>query len=54
MIGGKNGFKLKEGRFKLDIRKNVFFFFFFNKDGEALELIAQRDGGCTVSGDVQG
>ena len=44
------GFNLKEGRFKLDIRKkNVYY-----KDGEALVQVAQRGGGYPVPGDIQG
>lgn len=39
-----NGFILKEGRLRLDIRNN----FFYNSGYEALEQIAQRDGGCLV------
>ena len=46
----RNGFKLKEWRFRLDIRKK----FFYNKSGEALEQVAQRDGGCPILGGVQG
>ena len=33
-----NGFKLKEGRFRLDIRKK----FFYNKGGEALEQVPRE------------
>ena len=44
-----NGFRLKEGRLSLDIRKN-----FYNKDGEALEQFAHRVSGCLVPGDFQG
>lgn len=44
-----NGFLKKEGRFRLDIRKNFFF-----KDGETLEQIVQRGGKCSVSGNIQG
>ena len=28
--------------------------FFYSKDGEALEQIAQRDGGCPIPADIQG
>ena len=47
----ENGFKLKEGKFKLDIRKK---FFFYHKGGEALAQVAQRGGGCPVPADAQG
>jgi len=43
-----NCFKLKVGRFRLDIRK-IFF-----KDGEAVAQAAQRGGGCSIPGDSQG
>ena len=45
-----NGFKLKEGRFRLDIKNTVF----YNKGGEALEQVAQRCGGYLIRGDIQG
>ena len=44
------GFKLKEERFRLDIRIS----FFHSKGGEALAQVAQRGGGCPVCGDSQG
>ncbi|GAB0177562.1 mitochondrial enolase superfamily member 1 [Grus japonensis] len=44
-----NGFKLKEGRFRLDVRKKLFTV----KSGEALEQVAQRGCGCPLSGSVQ-
>ena len=37
-------FKLKEGRFRLDIRKKLF------KGGEAQEQVAQRSCGCPLPG----
>jgi len=33
-----NGFKLKEGRFRLDIKEEVF----YHKGGETVEQVAQR------------
>ena len=45
----ENGFKVKEGRFRLDVRKKLF----YSKDGEALEQAVQIDGGCPVPGDTQ-
>ena len=41
----ENGFKLKEGSFRLDIRKKVF----YNKCAEALLQVVQRGGGCHSS-----
>ncbi|KAK4830639.1 hypothetical protein QYF61_012482 [Mycteria americana] len=45
-----NGFKLKEGRFRLDKRKK----FFYNGDGETLEQVGQRDGRFPIPGNIQG
>ena len=43
-----NGFKLKNGRFRLDTRK-----VFYSESGEALEQVSQRCGGCPVHGHFQ-
>ena len=43
------GFKLKEMRFRLDIRKD----FFYSMFGEALAQAAQSGGGCPIPGDIQ-
>ncbi|KAK4818961.1 LOW QUALITY PROTEIN: hypothetical protein QYF61_022628 [Mycteria americana] len=45
-----NSFKLKKGRFRLDIRKN----FFTMRVGETLEQVAQRCGRCPIPGNIQG
>ena len=45
-----NSFKLKDGRFRLDIRKKLF----CHKGGEGLEQFAQRGGGNPVPKDTQG
>jgi len=45
-----NGFKLKEGRFRLDVRGK----FFHRESGEVLEQAAQRDRGCSIPQGVQG
>ena len=37
----RNSFKIKEGRFRLDIRKK----FFYSQSGEAVAQVAQRGGG---------
>jgi len=45
-----NGFKLREGRFSLDIRKMVF----YNEGGETLAQVAQRGSGGPIPGNTQG
>ena len=45
-----NGFKPKEVRIRLDIRK----IFFMIRVSEALAQVAQRGGGCPIPGDIQG
>ena len=48
-----NGFKLGEGKFRLDVR--LFFLnHYYSKNNEALEQVAQKCGGSPVSGDIQG
>ena len=46
----ENGFELKEGRFRLDIKKK----FFYNKFGETLAQVSQSGGWCPVPGDING
>lgn len=43
-----NGFKLKEGRFRLDATNK----FFYSESGEAWEQVAQRSCGCPISGGI--
>jgi len=45
----RNGFKLKERRFKLDRRRT----YFYAKGGKTLAQVAQRHR-CPVPGDLQG
>jgi len=45
-----NGFKLRQGRLRLDIRRN----FFHTEGGDALEQVVQGGCGCPISGGVQG
>ena len=44
----ENGFKLKEGKFGLDIKRRFFTLWV------ALPQAAQRGGGCPIPGDTQG
>jgi len=37
--------------FRLSTRKK---FFFYSVGDEALQQVAQRDGGCPITGDIQG
>ena len=39
-----NGFKLEEGRFRLEIRKTIFYY----EGGETLEHVAQESCGCSI------
>jgi len=45
-----NGFKIEEGRFRLEVRKKVF----CSVGGETLEQVTQRCSRCPVPGDLQG
>ena len=45
-----NGFKPKEGRFRLDTRNT----FFYGEGGETLAQVAQRSCRCPIPGNIQG
>jgi len=45
-----NGFKLKEGKFRLDIMRKIL----YSESGEALAQAAQRRCGCSILGGIQG
>jgi len=44
-----NGFKLWEDRFRLDIRKTIF----YSEGGETLEQVTQRGSGGPIPGNIQ-
>jgi len=44
-----NGFKLREGRFRMVVRKK----FFYHEGGETLERVTQRHSGGPIPGNIQ-